>query len=40
MSRVAHSYPIPFVARVTMPAHWARWLSGRGFTNPALLAEA
>jgi len=23
-----------------MPAHWARWLSGRGFTNPALCADA
>ena len=40
MSRVIHSYPIPFVGKITMPAHWARWLSGRGFKNPALFAEA
>lgn len=40
MSRTLHSYPIPYIEQVTLPAHWARWLAGRGFTNPALFAEA
>lgn len=40
MIKIIHSYPIPFVEKITMPAHWARWLSGRGFKNPALFAEA
>ncbi len=39
MPKIALSYEIPFIDRVTMPAGWARWLAGRGQTNPALAAE-
>jgi hypothetical protein len=39
MPTIARSYAIPFIERVTMPAHWARWLAGRGQTNPALANE-
>lgn len=39
MRRIARSYEIPFVTRVTMPARWARWLAGRGQKNPALANE-
>lgn len=40
MSRIAKSYPIPFIEKVTMPADWARWLSTNSFKNPALQADA
>jgi len=40
MSQIVASFPIPFIQQVTMPAHWARWLSGRGRTNSALRAAA
>jgi hypothetical protein len=39
VSKIALSYDIPFVERVTMPAHWARWLADRGGKNPALKNE-
>jgi hypothetical protein len=39
MAKIVKSYEIPFIERVTMPARWARWLAGRGETNPALAAE-
>ena len=36
MPKIKLSYEIPFVKRVTMPDHWARWLSQRGQTNTFL----
>ena len=39
MTKIALSYEIPFLNRVTMPDHWAKWLSQRGQTNPALYHE-
>jgi hypothetical protein len=39
MPKLAKSYDIPFIERVTMPAYWARWIAGRGETNSALANE-
>jgi outer membrane protein assembly factor BamB len=36
--RVARSYPIPYLDRVTMPVRWANWLAQRGGRNEKLLA--
>lgn len=40
MYKIIKSYEIPFLEQVTMPAHWAIWLSGRGKTNPKLREAA
>jgi len=39
MAKLALSYEIPFVERVTMPTRWARWLSQQSQGNAALAAE-
>jgi hypothetical protein len=40
MAKIALSYEIPFVNRVTMPEQWAHWLSQRGQKNQLLFKES